>query len=279
MSLDKNITDSILDQIKKVDEDISNNVDWVYIGTPISSHYNLCKKYLKKGKSIICEKPLTQNYMKTKELCDLAESLNLRLHEVCIYKNHKQFHHMVNSLDKKQSSLRSACFKFKIPHLNPKDIRYNKKKGGGALLDLGYYPISIILSIFGYPKKITSTSFSEKGYEVDLSGAAIFKYEKFYCIAEWGIGMPYENTATIVFTDSRETYDRIFSKPLSLNTSVLIEDGFSANDIAIGHDDQICNMFRDIFNGKYKHDTSNVLDIAQSMDSVYSVLKKGEVEF
>mgnify|MGYP001337546443 CR=1 FL=1 len=254
--------------LKSIDENIGKLVDWVYIATPISTHFELCKKYLKMGKNIICEKPLTSEPEKSKELLSLAESLSLELHEVCIYKNHKQYHHMINRVTEKKSLIRSACVKFQIPHLDPQDIRYIKSKGGGAMMDLGYYPISLLLALFGPPKKVMSVCFSEPGYEVDLIGTAIFKYNRFCCTAEWGIGMPYENSATLVFKDSRETYKRIFAKPPSLSTTVSRDEGVGPVEIEIGADDQICNMFRDIFSGDYKHDTSAILDIAHCLDSI-----------
>jgi predicted dehydrogenase len=254
--------------LKSTDENIGKLVDWVYIATPISTHFELCKKYLKLGKNIICEKPLTGDSEKTQELLSLAESLSLELHEVCIYKNHKQYHHMINRVVEKKSLIRSACVKFQIPHLDPEDIRYSMAKGGGALMDLGYYPLSLILALFGEPRNISSRCFSSPGYEVDLAGTATFEYDQFYCTAEWGIGMPYENCATLVFQDSRETYNRIFAKPPSFNTLVSRDKGVGPVDVDIGADDQICNMFCGIFSGDDKHDTGAILEIARCLDSI-----------
>lgn len=254
--------------LKSTDENIGNLVDWVYIATPISTHFDLCKKYLKQGKNIICEKPLTGDFKNTQELFSLAESLSLELHEVCIYKNHKQYHHMIDRVNEKNLIIRSACVKFLIPHLDPEDIRYSMAKGGGALMDLGYYPVSLILALFGKPKNISSKCFSAPGYEVDLTGIATFEYDQFYCTAEWGIGMPYENSATLVFQESREIYKRFFAKPPSFNTSVSRDNGAGPVDIDIGADDQICNMFCDIFSGRYKHDKNAILEIARCLDSI-----------
>ena len=254
--------------LKSIDENIGSLADWVYIATPISTHFDLCKKYMEQGKKIICEKPLTENYNKTQELLNLASELKLELHEVCMYKHHNQYLHMVEGIAERTSVIKSASVKFQIPHLGAKDIRYARSKGGGALLDLGYYPLSLILSLFGAPKNITSVCFSEPGYEVDLNGTATLEYDGFYCTAEWGIGMPYANSATLIYQDSRETYNRIFSKPPSFNTLVSYDSGAGPVDRIIGKDDQICNMFRDIFSGSNKHNASVVLEIARCLDSI-----------
>ena len=49
-------------------EDKLKSVEWVVVTTPIKSHYKIVKKCLLNKKNVFCEKPLTDNYRKTKEL-------------------------------------------------------------------------------------------------------------------------------------------------------------------------------------------------------------------
>ena len=255
--------------IKTLDDELSAKVEWVYISTPISTHYELVSKYLKAGKNVICEKPLTDSLKKTKHLFELAAINKVILHEVYMYQYHKQFEHLKRTVKENLSSLKTVSTKFSIPHLEQNDIRYKKKLGGGALLDVGFYPVSLIISLFGEPKEIKYILNSEDDYEVDLFGAAIFVFENFYCYAEWGIGLPYANQATIITEKQVYTYERIFSKPETLKTEVYLKEGFDVNREIIGSDDQFANMFQQIFNGKHQN-IDLVSAIATVLDSLYN---------
>mgnify|MGYP000070371404 CR=1 FL=1 len=166
--------------IKTLGDKLSTEVKWVYISTPISTHYDLVGKYLNAGKNVICEKPLTDSLEKTKHLFELADINKVILHEVYMYKYHKQFEHLQGTIKENLRSLKTVSTKFTIPHLERNDIRYKKELSGGALLDVGFYPVSLIISLFGEPKEIKCILNNEDGYEVDLFGAAIFVFENFY---------------------------------------------------------------------------------------------------
>jgi len=254
--------------VKHVNESVGKDVEWVYISTPISTHYELASKYLKLGKNVICEKPLTEGSEKTKELFELAESKDVYLHEVCMYQYHKQYEHLRNFISNNTASLKSISTRFTIPHLSKGDVRYVQELGGGALLDVGYYPLSLFVSLFGKPNKVSSTKFSEDGYEVDLFGGAIFEYDDFYCFAEWGIGLPYSNEVTVITENQVTKYDRIFSKPETLPTKAQIKVGFDTHEIDIGMDDHFANMFKEIILG----DASNSPDNIESIVNLSNIL-------
>ena len=58
-----------------------DDIELVYISLPISLHYEYAKKALECNKHVICEKPLTDSYQKTKNLVELAHSKNLLIKE------------------------------------------------------------------------------------------------------------------------------------------------------------------------------------------------------
>jgi len=255
--------------VKHINETIAEDVEWVYISTPISTHYKLAKKYLNLKKNVICEKPLTDSLEKTKELIELAESKGVRLHEVCMYQFHKQYEHLREFISNNAGSLKSLTARFTIPHLAKDDIRYVKALGGGALLDVGYYPVSLLVSLFGKPNNIKAAKFSEDGYEVDLLGSAIFEYDDFYCIAEWGIGLPYFNEVTAITETTVIKYDRSFSKPETFPTKAQIREGFDSSETDIGCDDQFVNMFKSIILG----DSSRRADVNGSVLCLSEILE------
>ena len=257
-------------QFKSTEELIDDAVNWVYISTPISTHYELTKKYLSQGKNVICEKPLTDSHDKTLRLFRLAEKQRVQLYEVCMYQFHKQYVHLKRTVGENLRRLKYVTTKFSVPHLHKNDIRYQKELGGGGLLDVGYYPISLITSLFGEPKDIKSINYSGHGLDVDLFGSAIFVYENFYCIAEWGIGLPYANEVVITTEKQIIKYDRIFSKPETFETEVQVKEGLDDYKIIIGKDDQFVNMFDKMIVSKELdlHKKFNVEEIISAMEKI-----------
>lgn len=220
--------------------------NWFYISTPIASHYELVKKCLLSKKNVICEKPLTLSKSYAIELYNIADDNDVILYEVDMYKHHRQFEHLKNTTIENFSDLKSMSVKFAIPHLAENDIRYNLSLGGGALRDVGYYPISLITSLFNFSSNINSSIFSDMHHEVDLSGSALFTYDNFYCVAEWGIGQPYSNNVKLITENAEFSYDRIFSKPHNFESTVHIRETAGFEKKLIGQDDQFLNMLSHI---------------------------------
>lgn len=259
--------------VKSISEKVSDDIEWVYISTPISTHYELVEKYLLAGKNIICEKPITDESEKTRKLYDLSNKRGLKLFEVCMYKYHKQYRHIMDLVLDSSKPVKKIHASFTIPHLSESDIRYKKSLSGGALLDVGYYPVSLLYMLLGKPNGIDLVKLSAPDYEVDLSGVAVFKYDHLYCIAEWAIGAPYTNEVKVVTEDKIITYDRFFSKPETYSTKANVKQGFDSFDIGIGEDDQFVNMFEEIIcdnEYKYEEEARSTMDLNALLVGLYS---------
>jgi len=247
-----------------------SNSDWFYISTPISSHYELVKECLLLGKNVICEKPLTISKADAIDLFSIADKKKVILYEVDMYKHHLLYENLKKITKENLENIKSLSVKFSIPHLKEDDIRYDPNLGGGALRDVGYYPISLITSLFNSPLKISASIFSEKEYKVDLSGSAILTYDNFYCTAEWGIGLPYYNRAIMVTEDSEISFERIFSKPHDLETTVTTKRANGVSHKNISKDDQFLNMFSYVS----KSSKENFIDNREISILVHDVMDK-----
>jgi NDP-hexose-3-ketoreductase len=247
------------------------DVSIIYIATPISTHFELAKKALLKNKNVICEKPLTPNPELAKELYSIANKNQVGLHQVAMYKYHAQFEllkRIINS--NKYGKLKYVVASFKIPHLNENDIRYSPQLNGGALLDVGFYPVSALAYLFPELHYSGSSVASEVDYEVDLSGVATFKMIDTIGIASWAIGSCYENQITLEFSKAKLIFKRAFSKPETLNTEVDVIDAFcDLTHIDSGCDDQFVNMFTHLFSN-IKHSTKE----QEINDKIIDILDK-----
>ena len=130
----------------------SNNIDAVYIATPHNSHYFYSLEAIKNNKHVLCEKPLTMNYLESMTLLNLAKEAELFLMEAYMYRTHPQTFNILEHLDifknTKEKIFIESSFGFSAEL--PKEHRLrNPLLGGGAILDVGCYPLSMAKLIAG----------------------------------------------------------------------------------------------------------------------------------
>ncbi len=155
-----------------------SDIDVIYIATPHVFHFENTMMCLKKGKAVLCEKPMGINSQEVEIMVHEARSRNLFLMEGLWTRFIPATEKLIDILDNKEigaiNSV-SADFGFK-GEVNPMARLYNKKLGGGSLLDIGIYPVYLSILALGLPKSITANAkMTDTG--VDSSCSMIFKYE------------------------------------------------------------------------------------------------------
>ena len=138
-----------------------DNIDAVYIATPHNYHMEYAIKCIKAKKHILCEKPFSYNYKTSKEVLDLAKENNVFIMEALWTLflpaiNKAKTWVKENKIGKVK--LITANFGFK----SEEDVNsrlYNANLAGGALLDVGIYPILFSNFIMNdIPKEIKATA-------------------------------------------------------------------------------------------------------------------------
>jgi len=200
------------------------SIDTIYISSPNSRHTENISEVLKKKKHVICEKPLYLNLEDYKKIKNLSIKNNKVIFEGFMFIYHDLFNYIMNTINKKSKQIETITAKFMIPHLNPSNIRYKKKLGGGSYYDCGCYLYKFLSSFISYNEKInrqTNFYFSKK-FNVDTHGFTKIKFKNIYINLEWGFGYKYENYVKIVFKNFQLLSKRFFSKN-SLEKSSIIK--------------------------------------------------------
>jgi predicted dehydrogenase len=126
-------------------------VDAVYIATPLNFHYDNARICLEAGKPVLCEKPLTVNATQAQALCELARAKSIFLMEALWTRFHPAYQQVRRWLDDGavgEIRLLDSTMGFNKPK-DPQDRLFNPNLAGGALLDLGVYPIAISQWVMG----------------------------------------------------------------------------------------------------------------------------------
>lgn len=134
------------------------DVDVIYIATPHSHHYDNMKLCLNAGKHVLCEKAFTLNAAQATECIALARQKNLFLMEAIwtrFLPAIAQVRDWVAAGEIGDVRLIQADFCFHLPY-DPAHRLYNPELGGGALLDLGIYPLSFTTMLLGFPASVQS---------------------------------------------------------------------------------------------------------------------------
>jgi predicted dehydrogenase len=154
------------------------DVDVVYVATPHSAHRTAAGLCLEAGRHVLCEKPFTLNVREAEELVALARARGRFLMEAMwMYCNPvvRRLAGMVR--DGAIGEVRTVQADFGIAGPFPPSHRLrDPAQGGGALLDLGVYPISLAQLLLGEPSDVTGRAvLSDEG--VDLQTGALLSWE------------------------------------------------------------------------------------------------------
>jgi dihydrodiol dehydrogenase / D-xylose 1-dehydrogenase (NADP) len=127
------------------------DVDIVYIGTPHPFHKDNAILCLNNGKPVLCEKPFTINAREAREVIDLARGKKLFLMEAMwtrFLPAIAQVRKWIAEGAIGEPRMVVADFGFRAA-LNPEGRLFNLELGGGALLDVGVYAVSMASMAFG----------------------------------------------------------------------------------------------------------------------------------
>lgn len=212
------------------------DIHGVYVATPLAAHGEYAAAALAAGKHLWCEKPVVPTLAEAKQLTTTAVQTGRAIFEIDYYQYHRQFLALQKAIAERQAEeqyLVAAELIFTIPELSADDIRYRADLCGGALFDVGYYPLSAALEMFGKPRNVAATCRHDAARGVDIAGSALLEYDGFAVHAQWGIGASYRSEISVSMSASRLIAPRAFAKPADVVTSIAAFNAFGAADPTI----------------------------------------------
>jgi predicted dehydrogenase len=153
------------------------DVDIVYVATPNPMHCENALMALNAGKHVLIEKPFAINAAEARKIVDLAQAKNLVVMEAMWT---RFLPHMVRIREIIASGTLGTIYSVIADHTRdlPTDPNHRLNAmslGGGALLDLGIYPISLAWDILGKPEAVASMArLKETGVDAEI--ATIFRH-------------------------------------------------------------------------------------------------------
>lgn len=148
------------------------DIDMVYIALPPSEHLKWASLAMEHGKAVLCEKPAAMGAADAKAMAEVSRRTGQLFMEAFHYYFHpafRSFQAQANRLTESGLPLTfEGHFTASIPNRDG-ELRYKPGLGGGALMDLGCYPLHAFRQIFGPLDVVDVTADIEGGVDVSLT--------------------------------------------------------------------------------------------------------------
>jgi predicted dehydrogenase len=175
-------------------------VDAVYVATPNHRHEPDTLAFLAAGKHVLCEKPLALDSAQAARMVEVARERGLFLMEAIWSRFLPAYRILADLLVERRIGdirLVEASFGFAMP-VDPAHRLFDPALGGGALLDLGVYPLQLCSLALGPPDRVVADGHvGDTG--VDEQAAAVLHHPTGALgVAEVAIRTNLANTARII---------------------------------------------------------------------------------
>lgn len=169
------------------------DIDAVYIPLPNHLHVEWSIKCLQAGKHVLCEKPIGMDEQDAKRLLAVSKKYpHLKVMEAFMYRHHPRWKRVVELVRAgKLGEIKAVHSLFTYYNDEADNYRNSVEMGGGGLMDVGCYSISIARMIYGRePKSASGLSEYDPDFNVDRLTSGMLDFE----------------TGTSVFTCSTQCY-------------------------------------------------------------------------
>jgi predicted dehydrogenase len=199
------------------------SVDAVYNPLPNHLHVPQTIEALKAGKHVLCEKPIALDSSEAKILhTAIRDFPDLKVMEAFMYRFHPQWRRAKSMIDEgKIGMLQTVESFFSYYNDDPNNIRNNPEMGGGALMDIGCYCISLSRYLYGHePENVSGTWKIDTNFGIDYLSSGLLDFGSgtatFTCATQ---AAPYQKV-NIIGTKGRIVIDMPFNAPVEKETTM-----------------------------------------------------------
>ena len=201
-------------------------IEAVYNPLPNHLHVPVSIQAAEAGKHVLCEKPIALSTAEAKQLLAARERTGVRMQEAFMVRTHPQWLKVVELLRSgRVGNLRSVACVFSYFNRDAANIRNRAEMGGGALMDIGCYPVNLSRFAFGEePRRVLGLVERDPEWNVDRLTSAVLDFPAgqatFTCSTQLA---PYQRMQ-FFGTRGRVEVERPFNSPNDRPTRLLVYD-------------------------------------------------------
>ena len=256
-------------------------IDAVYNPLPNHLHVSVSIQALEAGKHVLCEKPIAMTAVEGQQLVDAGRRFpQLKLAEAFMYRHHPQWKRAEELVAAQAfGELRTINSVFSYYNVERDNIRNRPDVGGGGLMDIGCYTISLSRLIFkGEPFRVFGVVEYDATFATDRLASAILDFGRgtstFTCSTQL---VPYQRV-NIFGTDGRVEIEIPFNAPPDRPCKMWSQVGRNIQEITL----PVCNQYGiqgDAFSKAVLNDTpvpTPIDDAVANMKVIEAVKRSGE---
>jgi predicted dehydrogenase len=216
-------------------------IDAVYIPLPNHLHVEWSIKAMQAGKHVLCEKPIGLSSAEAKKLLDVSKQYpHIKVMEAFMYRFHPQWIKAKELIKQgKIGEIKTIHSFFSYYNVDPANIRNQSDKGGGGMMDIGCYNISLSRFVFDEePTKVLGITEFDPQSGVDRLASGILQFSKgtstFTCSTQL---VPYQRV-NIFGTEARIEIEIPFNAPPDKPTKIWLHSKTGTEEIVFDRVDQ-----------------------------------------
>jgi predicted dehydrogenase len=203
------------------------DIEAIYNPLPNHLHVPWSIRAAEQGKHVLCEKPIALTAREARELLEVRDRAGVQIGEAFMVRTHPQWLKVKEIVASGRiGELRLIAGHFSYYRRDPDDIRSRVEWGGGALMDVGCYPITISRWLFGAePTEVIGLIERDPDMKVDRLTSGLLRFERGQATFSCGTQLVAYQTMQIFGTVGRIAVRIPFSAPPFDEYRVFVDDG------------------------------------------------------
>ncbi len=256
-------------------------IDAIYNPLPNHLHVPWSIKALQAGKHVLCEKPIALTAAEAQALVDVAKQYpHLKVMEAFMYRFHPQWQQARQLVRAgKIGALRTIQSFFSYYLDDPHNVRNRADSGGGGMLDIGCYTISLARFIFGAePERVFGMVEYDPQFKVDRLASSVMDFGLGTATFTIGTQLTSFQRVNIFGAEGRVEIEIPFNAPPDLPCKIWLQQGDEVEEMLL----DVCNQYTiqgDMFSQAVLNDTevpTPLEDAVANMRVIEAVLRSAK---
>jgi len=222
-------------------------IDAIYNPLPNHLHVEWSVRAASRGKHVLCEKPLSRNVAEARLLLEARDDYQVKIGEAFMVRTHPQWLRTEELIRSGRiGKLRSALGYFSYFNVDPADTRNMTETLGGALLDIGCYPVKTSRFVFGEePIRVFACIERDPSFQTDRLTSGILEFPTGQSAFTVSTQIAYYQTMQFFGTEGRIHVEIPFNAPTDKPSRIFIDDGrdLYAGGSQVVESFPLCNQF------------------------------------
>jgi len=204
-------------------------IEAIYNPLPNHLHVPWSIRAAEAGKHVLCEKPVALNAAETLDLMRARDRSGAKIGEAFMVKTHPQWLR-IKDLAKSGAigQLKSITTIFSYYNRDPHNVRHRPEWGGGGLLDVGSYPITLSRWLFGEePLRVAGALEIDPDFGTDRLASGIMEFSSGQSVFACGTQTNYYQRMELLGTSGRLAVEIPFNAPNDRPTQITVADGMA----------------------------------------------------